>query len=126
MVGIIRDAISTDEMKKGFILDGFPRTINQAIALDRLFEDLDYNDVKIIYLSVTKDELLKRLMGRGRKDDSLETVKHRLDIYKEQTAPVKEYYNNKGTVYEIEGMGSIDDINNHVLEVLTRAETAKQ
>src|SRR5205085_5935138 len=126
MVGIIRDAISKDEMKKGFILDGFPRTINQAIALDRLFEELNYDDVKIIYLSVTKDELINRLMGRGRKDDTLETVMHRLDVYKEQTAPVKEYYNSKGTVFEIEGMGSIDEINSHILKVLTRTETVKQ
>jgi len=125
MVGIIREAISKEEMRKGFILDGFPRTINQAIALDKLLEELDYHDVKIIYLSVTKEELINRLMGRGRKDDSIETVMHRLDVYKEQTVPVKEYYNSKGTVFDIEGMGSIDEINSHVLEVLTRIEIAK-
>ena len=126
MVGIIRDAISKEEMRKGFILDGFPRTINQALALDKLLEELNYHDVKIIYLSVTKEELINRLMGRGRKDDSIETVMHRLDVYKEQTAPVKEYYNSKGTVFEIEGMGSIDEINSHVLEVLTRVVSEKQ
>lgn len=126
MVGIIRDAISKEEMRKGFILDGFPRTINQALALDKLLEELNYHDVKIIYLSVTKEELINRLMGRGRKDDSIETVMHRLDVYKEQTVPVKEYYNSKGTVFEIEGMGSIDEINSHVLEVLTRVVSEKQ
>jgi len=122
MVGIIREALSKAEMKEGFILDGFPRTINQAIALDALLNELNFNDVKVIYLSVTKDELLNRLMGRGRKDDTLETVMHRLDVYKEQTAPVKNYYSKKTTVFEIEGLGSISDINSKILEVLTRAE----
>jgi adenylate kinase len=125
MVGIIRDAISKDEMRNGFILDGFPRTINQAISLDALLVELNFHDVKVIYLSVTKEELIKRVMGRGRKDDTMETVLHRLDVYKEQTVPVKEYYKKKTTVFDIEGMGSITDINSHILEVLTQAEAVK-
>jgi adenylate kinase len=120
MIGMIRDELSKPEMNKGFILDGFPRTLEQAKALDNIFTDLKFDDVKIINLVVSEEEIIKRLMARGRQDDSLETVKHRLSVYREQTAPVKSYYLQKFIVFDINGEGSIEEINNSILHVLTR------
>jgi adenylate kinase len=120
MIGMIRDELSKPEIDKGFILDGFPRTLEQAKALSSIFTDLKFEDVKIINLVVNEDEIVIRLMSRGRQDDSLETVKHRLSVYREQTAPVKSYYEQKYTVFDIIGIGSIEEINNSILQVLTK------
>ncbi|MFI5144680.1 MAG: adenylate kinase [Ignavibacteria bacterium] len=119
MVGIVRDALSGNEMKnKGFILDGFPRTLNQAIALDEIFKEFGFNDVRIVNIIADDEVLLKRLMGRGRQDDTLETVTNRLKVYKEQTAPVREYYSKEYPVHDINGVGDIDKINNGIVDVL--------
>ena len=121
MVGIVRDALSGQEMKnKGFILDGFPRTLNQAIALDKIFNELSFNDVRIINVIADREVLIKRLMGRGRQDDTLETVTNRLNVYREQTAPVREYYSKEYPVHDINGVGDIDEINNGIVEVLKK------
>jgi adenylate kinase len=122
MIGIIREAISKDEVKKvGFILDGFPRTLKQAIALDEILSEFGYNDLKIINLVAHEEELLKRLKGRGRSDDTIETIMHRRKVHKEQTEPVIEHYRRKFEVFDIHGVGSINEINNSILGVLTRA-----
>ena len=122
MIGIIRDAISKDEVKKiGFILDGFPRTLKQAIALDEILMELGYNDLKVINLVADEDELLKRLKGRGRSDDTIETILHRRKVHKDQTEPVIDHYRQKFEVFNINGVGSISDINKSILGVLTRA-----
>jgi adenylate kinase len=120
MIGMIREELSKEEMSQGFILDGFPRTLEQAKALCSILTDLKYDDVKIINLVVNEDEIVKRLMSRGRQDDSAETVKHRLSVYREQTAPVKAYYEHKFIVFDVNGMGSVEEINDNILRVLTR------
>lgn len=120
MIGLVRDAISKKEMRdKGFILDGFPRTIAQAEALDGIFVLLGYSDVKVVNITADNDEIIKRLLGRGRRDDTIETVKHRLEVYNKQTAPVKEYYSKKYIVFDINGVGSVQDINDKIMEALT-------
>ncbi len=119
MVGIIRETLSAEEMKdKGFILDGFPRTLNQAIALDEIFTSFHFSDVKIINIIADEDVIIKRLMGRGRADDTLETVKNRLRVYKEQTIPVKVYYKKEYPVFDFIGMGEIDEINARIIDAL--------
>jgi len=122
MIGIIRDAISKDEVKKiGFILDGFPRTLKQAIALDEILMEFGYNDLKVINLVADEEELLKRLKGRGRSDDTIETILHRRKVHREQTEPVIDHYRQKFEVFNINGVGSINEINKSILGVLTRA-----
>jgi adenylate kinase len=119
MIGIIREELSKKEMKeKGFILDGFPRTLNQAVELEKIFEELGYNDIRIINIVVHEDEIIKRLMGRGRTDDNAEIIKHRLEVYLEQTAPVKAYFSSKHPVCDIQGVGDIIMINKSILESL--------
>lgn len=118
MIGIIKDALSEPDAKNGFILDGFPRTLEQAKELDKITDSLGYSDIKVINITLDDAELLKRMLGRGRKDDTEETIKNRLNVYKEQTAPVREHYMAKTAVFDIYGIGSIEEINGKVLEAL--------
>lgn len=118
MVGIIREAISKDDAKKGFILDGFPRTLKQAVELDKIMIELGYGDLKVINITIDDDELVRRMLGRGRIDDTEETIKNRLNIYKRQTAPVREHYMQKSAVFDIYGIGNINEINNKIIELL--------
>lgn len=118
MVGIVTEAISADDAKGGFILDGFPRTIDQANELDKIMDSLGYSSAKVINITLDDEELVRRMLGRGRKDDTEETIKNRLKVYKEQTAPVKQHYSSKSAVFDIYGIGSISEINDKILEVL--------
>lgn len=118
MIGIIKDAISNEDAKKGFILDGFPRTLEQARELDKIMESLGYDAIRVINITLDDEELMRRMLGRGRKDDTEETIKNRLKVYKEQTAPVKEHYSSKSAVFDIYGIGSISEINDNILAVL--------
>jgi adenylate kinase len=118
MIGIIKDALAKSDAKKGFILDGFPRTLAQAVELDKILQELGYSDIKVINITLDEDELVRRMLGRGRKDDTVETIKNRLRVYKEQTAPVKEHYLKKSTVFDVYGIGTIDDIYSKIEETI--------
>ena len=86
MIGIVKDALSSPDIKNGFLLDGFPRTLKQAEALETIFKELQFNNVVVISLTANDDEIVKRLLLRGRSDDTEETIKHRLNVYLEQTS----------------------------------------
>jgi adenylate kinase len=119
MIGIVAKALKEHlDGKDGFILDGFPRTNEQAKELDAIFEEMNFRDIKILYLIVNEDELVTRLMKRGRVDDSEETIRKRLNIYIESTKPVLEYYKDKRKVTEIDGVGEIDEIYTKILNIL--------
>lgn len=120
MIGIIKEALSDEEVKKGFILDGFPRTIEQAKEFDIIISELGLDDVRVITITLDDDELIRRMLGRGRKDDSEETIRNRLNVYKSQTAPVREHYLQKSAVFDVYGIGSIEEINSNILKLLGR------
>jgi adenylate kinase len=121
MVGIIKEALSSDEVKgKGFILDGFPRTLKQAAELEDILDELGYNDVRIINILVDEEEIIKRLIVRGRTDDTEDVIKHRLQVYKKQTAPVKDYFSKKYRIIDIHGVGDIEEINKTIIKALER------
>lgn len=118
MIGIVRDALKNNDKPAGFILDGFPRTIAQAEALNILFGELGYNDVRVLNLTANDAELISRLLKRGRSDDTEETIKHRLEVYYSSTAPVKGIYEKMDNVTDVNGLGSKEDINKKILEIL--------
>ena len=118
MIGIIYDALKVKGMRKGFILDGFPRTIKQAAALDVLLSELGYPPIMVINIIVPEDELIQRMLGRGRNDDSAETARHRLAIFREQTEPLIEHYSKKSALINIDGVGTIGEINDRIFERL--------
>lgn len=105
---------NADKVANGVILDGFPRTIDQAKALTTLLEERNMKLNVVIGLEVADEELTKRLIKRGqdsgRSDDNAETIKKRLDVYHNQTSPLRDFYINEGVYAAIEGNGSIADI----------------
>lgn len=114
-IGMLQNKVDATPEAKGFIFDGFPRTIPQAEALDKLLSDKEEAVAKLIALDVEDNEIVTRLLERGktsgRADDSNEEViRNRIDIYKKETAPVYEFYETTGKSKTINGIGSIDDI----------------
>jgi adenylate kinase len=115
VIGMVEDKISHHLDSKGFIFDGFPRTVNQAEALDSMLAKHNMGISGMIALEVPEDELKKRLLNRGktsgRADDQDEDkINHRIRVYKEETAPVAEFYKKQGKFNSIHGVGSIEDI----------------
>lgn len=115
MNGIVRDTLKGVK-KSGFILDGFPRTLEQAKALSEIFQDLNYENVKVINLKADENEIVERLLKRGRSDDTRETIMNRLKVYEASTAPVKEFYLKQNIVTDVNGIGEIETINEEILK----------
>ena len=119
IIGIIKERLSQEDVReRGFILDGFPRTLKQAEALDLMLEELGMPLDKVIYLNVDDEEIVKRLLARGREDDTEEVIRKRLKVYREQTAPLIDYYSEKCILVEIYGVGEIDEITRKIEEAL--------
>jgi len=107
----------------GFIFDGFPRTVNQAKALDRLLDDIGNPISGMILLVVDEEELKKRIMLRGKTsgrsdDQDEEKVNNRIRVYKDETLPVAEYYKQQNKLNQVKGVGSIDDIFQKICETI--------
>ncbi|MGH1362930.1 MAG: adenylate kinase [Calditrichia bacterium] len=107
---IVDSRLNKDDCKRGFILDGFPRTIPQADGLKKLLEKHGITNIKAINLSVPDEELISRLLERKRADDTEETIKNRLVVYRENTEPLIEYYRNEGVLHSVNGLQSIHDV----------------
>ncbi|RKQ61888.1 adenylate kinase [Thermovibrio guaymasensis] len=123
IIGIIRERLSQPDIReRGFILDGFPRTLKQAEALDQLLSELNMPLDRVIYLNVDDEEIVKRLLARGRADDTEEVIRNRLKVYREQTAPLIDYYAEKCLLAEIYGVGEIDEITKKIEEALGLGE----
>lgn len=128
MINILENVLeeNPEKTEKGVIFDGFPRTIEQAKALKEMLEKRNANVNIVIGLDVPEDELVTRLLKRGqesgRSDDNLETIKKRLDVYHNQTSPLRDYYINEGNYAAINGLGSIEQI----FEDIKAAIDAKQ
>lgn len=106
----------------GVIFDGFPRTIPQAEALKEMLAERGHQVAAMIELSVPEDELMARLLSRGkltgRSDDNEETIKKRLDVYHSQTAPLIDWYENEGIHHHVEGLGTVDEIFDRICAVV--------
>jgi adenylate kinase len=94
----------------GWLLDGFPRNLAQAEALDELLASLDQRIERVILLELEDALLIQRLLGRGRSDDNAEVIGHRLAVYREQTAPLIAHYEGLGLLSRVDGAGSVEEI----------------
>lgn len=123
IIGLVREVLAKDKASgRGFLLDGFPRTVAQAEALERLFQDLDIVDVRIVMIEAPEDELIARMLKRGqdsgRVDDSEETIRHRLEVYHEQTAPVRTFYAAHRLVRGVDGLGTKEEVTERIKRAL--------
>ncbi|MEQ8968183.1 MAG: adenylate kinase [Azospirillaceae bacterium] len=129
MLGMIAERIQEPDCAKGFILDGFPRTVPQAEGLDRMLADMSLGLDAVIEVRVDEDALLDRIRTRieqtpeseRRADDTPETLKKRLDVYREQTAPILPYYEARGMLQTVDGMKPIDEVTRHIETLLPAA-----
>lgn len=115
VIAMIEHQINLDHGARGVIFDGFPRTVQQAKALDQLMEDINQKVAGMLALDVDKQELIERLLERGktsgRSDDcSVEIIENRINVYLEKTAPLKAYYDQQGKYIKVNGSGSIEAI----------------
>lgn len=114
VIGIIKERLVEKDCSQGFILDGFPRTVEQAKALSEILKELKMELDSVVNLDVPDEELVKRLLGRaikeGRADDNEETIKNRLHTYNTKTLPLIDFYRGTGILRQINGLGSMEEI----------------
>lgn len=114
VIGILDELIRQHPDAKGFIFDGFPRTLTQGMELEKMLSDNNAEISVVLSLEVHDEELVDRLLKRGqisgRSDDNRETIESRLQVYYNQTSPLKDFYDNQGKLRVIEGVGSVEDI----------------
>lgn len=120
IVTIIAERLGQPDCRNGYLLDGFPRTIAQAEALDEMLADKGTPLDMVLELKVPEEELFQRLSGRGRADDSPEVIRQRLEAYRLQTKPLLDYYNQQGRFVSIDGMGTMDEVFDRAKAVLDK------
>ncbi len=126
ILALVRERLQQPDCARGFVLDGFPRTRAQAEALDRLLAELGRALDAVIALDVPDEVLISRIetrireTGGARSDDNAETLRRRLEVYHAQTAPLLDYYRDRGLLYVIDGTRSIDEVTRAIEEVLGR------
>jgi len=113
VIAMVEDRLGAEDAGCGFLLDGFPRTVAQAEALDGLLAP-DRSLEAVVSIEVVEDEVVQRLLDRaakeGRSDDNEETIRNRMAVYRGQTAPLLEYYGRDGIVRTVDGMGAIEEV----------------
>ena len=110
VVGIVDQRLQEPDCKNGYLLDGFPRTVPQADALDELLQKRNTKLDLVLELNVTENELIERLLQRKRPDDTRETIAERLQVYQKQTKPLLEYYTDRGLLATIAGEGTPEEV----------------
>jgi adenylate kinase len=128
-VAMVQDRLSEPDATDGFLLDGFPRTIGQGERLRDSLAEMGHTLDRVLELVVEEDELVRRLSGRvmlvdgkmvQRDDDKPETVRHRLEVYHQQTEPLSGWYDEQGLLTRIDAIGAIDEVTERALKALGR------
>jgi len=115
-VDMVRARVAEPDAAKGFILDGFPRSTEQADALTGILSDLDTKLDAVLSFSVDEDVVVKRMLARGRADDTEEVIRNRMHVYEKETSPLREYYGD--AVKTIDAMGDVNEVHQRVLRAL--------
>lgn len=115
-VEMVRDRFTRDDASKGFILDGFPRTLSQAGSLGDILDERGESLDAVIEFQVPEDELVARLLGRGRDDDTEEVIRRRQQVYRDETAPLLEHYADR--LVRVDAVGTVEQITDRVLDAL--------
>jgi adenylate kinase len=122
VLGMLEERLGKDDARAGFVLDGYPRNLAQARALEQLLARLQQPVDLAVQLDVDTALLVERIAGRaaleGRADDTPESVRNRLKVYDQQTAPVIDYYRNQGKLAHLDGVGTLDEVFTRILEAI--------
>ena len=119
IVGVVGERMAQGDCREGYLLDGFPRTIAQAEALDAMLQKEGRPLDVVLELRVPEEELFQRLAGRGRADDKPDVIRQRLVAYRQQTEPLLQYYGKKGLLKSVDGLGTVDEIFERIETVLS-------
>ena len=126
---LVRDRLSQVDAADGFLLDGYPRTADQVAELDDILAEKSQHLDAVVMLSADVDEVVRRLLNRaveqGRADDTEEVIRHRLDVYEEQTAPLISVYAARDLVITVDGLGEVADVTNRIVEALAARGISK-
>ena len=125
IISMIEKRIIKPDCENGFIFDGFPRTLQQAIDLDNILDKLNINIDKVIEINVNEEILLKRITKRAeesitsRGDDNSDILKNRIFVYKKDTLPVLKYYKNLNKLYSVDGMRNVEEVSKDIQNILS-------
>ena len=120
--GMVADRLSQADAASGFLLDGYPRTVDQVHALNAMLAESDLALDHVIEITANTEEVVARLLNRakeqGRADDTEEVIRRRMEVYAEQTAPLTDLYGQQGVLRKVDGMGSVEAVSERILAVL--------
>ena len=126
---LVRDRLSQADATEGFLLDGYPRTADQVAELDDILAEKSQHLDAVVMLAADVDEVVRRLLNRaieqGRADDTEEVIRHRLDVYEEQTAPLISVYAARDLVVTVDGLGEVADVTNRIVDALAARGISK-
>ena len=121
---MVRDRLDQDDAAEGFLLDGYPRNVAQVGELDAILTDAGRTLDLAVEITADPEVVLGRLLGRaqveGREDDTEDVIRHRLDVYAEQTAPIAQVYADRGLLVRVDGMGDVDQVTERLLAAIGR------
>ncbi|GAA3534713.1 adenylate kinase [Aeromicrobium flavum] len=119
---MVADRLAQDDARDSFLLDGYPRTLDQVAKLDEILTDLGSTLDGVVALTVVEDELIGRLLERakvsGRSDDTEDVIRHRQDVYRTETEPLLAVYRDRGLLIEVDGMGTPDEVGKRIADAL--------
>jgi adenylate kinase len=129
VIAMVMDRLAERDCEAGFVLDGFPRTVAQAEALDHRLAQLDTPLDAALNFEVTEEELFRRLAGRSaalhRSDDTEQTIRHRLEVFAEKTQPLVDYYAHRGLLIAVDAIGAVEAVTTRILDALMAKAKAK-
>ena len=123
---LISQRIAQPDCQGGYLLDGFPRNLQQAEELDVMLAEHGESLTGVFQLAVDEPEILRRLSARGRADDKQAVIHQRLLVYEQQTAPLSEYYQRRGRLFTVDGTGSEDEVYHRLLSCLDHVQSDRQ
>ena len=126
---LVRDRLSQADAADGFLLDGYPRTADQVAELDDILAEKSQHLDAVVMLSADVDEVVRRLLNRaieqGRADDTEDVIRHRLEVYEEQTAPLISVYAERDLVITVDGLGEVSDVTARIVDALSKRGISK-
>jgi len=120
--GMVADRLSQADAANGFLLDGYPRTVDQVHALNGILAQSELAIDSVVEITANTDEVVARLLNRakeqGRADDTEDVIRRRMEVYAEQTAPLTDVYSDQGVLVKVDGMGSVDEVSSRIMAAL--------